>query len=144
MNVASMIGINDAMNRMIVNPTLDIFAAESDELTGMLPSLCHNSLLSDATIPQRHYLIYWSEKVGVLQSMYTETQTHEVADILYNDSPLIASWLPKVCLKYRQVHFKSALFALVCVAIVTLIIEATGREFIIDVGQTAKRTQVNC
>ena len=28
--------------------------------------------------------------------------------------------------------------------IVTLIIEATGREFIIDVGQTAKRTQVNC
>jgi hypothetical protein len=36
------------------------------ELTGMLPSLCHNSLVSDATIPQRHYLIYWSEKVGVL------------------------------------------------------------------------------
>jgi len=32
----------------------------------MLPSLCHNSLLSEATIPQQHYLIYWSEKVGVL------------------------------------------------------------------------------
>jgi hypothetical protein len=28
--------------------------------------LCHDNLLSDATIPQLHYLIYWSRKAGVL------------------------------------------------------------------------------
>jgi hypothetical protein len=36
------------------------------ELSGMLPSLCHYSLLSEATILQLYYLSYWSEKVGVL------------------------------------------------------------------------------
>ena len=36
------------------------------ELPAMLPSLCHNSFLSDATIPQPNYLIHWSEKPGVL------------------------------------------------------------------------------
>jgi len=36
------------------------------ELPVMLPSLCHSSLLSDATIPQRYYLIHWSKKPGVL------------------------------------------------------------------------------
>jgi len=36
------------------------------KLPRMLPSLCHNSLLSDPTIPQQHYLIHWSEKPGVL------------------------------------------------------------------------------
>jgi hypothetical protein len=39
------------------------------ELSGMLPSLCHYSLLSEATILQLYYLSYWSEKVGVLQKI---------------------------------------------------------------------------
>ena len=30
-------------------------------------TLCHNSLLIHATIPQQHYLIYWSENPAVLQ-----------------------------------------------------------------------------
>jgi hypothetical protein len=30
------------------------------------PTLCHDNLLSDATIPQAHYLIHWSKKPGVL------------------------------------------------------------------------------
>lgn len=32
----------------------------------MLPSLCHSSLLSDATISQTYYLIHWSKKPGAL------------------------------------------------------------------------------
>jgi hypothetical protein len=31
-----------------------------------VPTLCHDNLLSDATIPQPHYLIHWSKKAGVL------------------------------------------------------------------------------
>ena len=35
------------------------------ERTSMMPTLCHDNLLSDATIPQPHYLIHWSKKAGV-------------------------------------------------------------------------------
>ena len=38
------------------------------ERTAMPPTLCHNSLLCDATVPQQYYLIHWSRKAGVLQS----------------------------------------------------------------------------
>ena len=40
------------------------------KVSDMLPSLCHNNLLSDATIPQQHYLIYWSENPGVLYGFF--------------------------------------------------------------------------
>jgi len=34
----------------------------------MVLPLCHDNLLSDATLPQPHYLIHWSRKPGVLYS----------------------------------------------------------------------------
>ncbi len=36
------------------------------ECSTMVFPLCHDNLLSDATMPQPHYLIYWSKKAGVL------------------------------------------------------------------------------
>lgn len=38
--------------------------------TAMVLPLCHDNLLSDATIPQPHSLIYWSKKPGLLYSQH--------------------------------------------------------------------------
>jgi hypothetical protein len=78
------------------------------KLTGMLPSMCHNSLLSEATIPQRHYLIYWPEKVGVLYSkgdkaLFGGKTTRQMKDRL--DVPQgrpLADFLPTITIKAKD------------------------------------------